>query len=157
MTTRLTRWTAAGAAVLALGGIGGGVAAAATTKPAATPVAANTILSAQLMAITVKGQPSPGKHAAGAFSGTLMTNGKVSYRITFSGLSAKVIDAVLQFGTPGKASTKSMSVPVTHLSPVKGVLTLTKSEATAVRSGKAWITLQTKKDTSGAVRGRISA
>jgi hypothetical protein len=50
-----------------------------------------------------------------------------------------------------------MSVPVTHVSPVKGVLTLTKSEAAAVKSGKAWITLQTKKDTSGAIRGRIAA
>jgi hypothetical protein len=50
-----------------------------------------------------------------------------------------------------------MSVPVTHVSPVRGALTLTKSEAAAVKSGKAWITLETKKDTTGAIRGRISA
>ena len=158
MTTHLTRWTAAGAAALAMAGLGGGIAAAATSTPPTGAVkAVNSVLSAKLLAVAVKGQPSPGKHAAGSFSGTLKKNDKVSYKLTFSGLSARVTGAMLQFGTPGKASTKSLAIALSGVSPAKGVLTLTSKEAAAVRAGKAWITVQTKKDMTGAIRGRIAA
>jgi CHRD domain-containing protein len=159
MTIHPTRWTAASTAALALAGLGGGIAAAATSTPASPAARTSSALTAKLLAVTpAKGQASPGKHATGSFSGTLRKNDKVTYRITFSGLSAPVTGAMLQFGTPTKASTKSLAIAITSgLSPAKGTLTLTGKEAASVRAGKAWISLQTKKDVTGAIRGRIAA
>ena len=40
-------------------------------RRSAPAVTSNSLLSAKLIAVTVKGQPSPGKPATGSFSGTL--------------------------------------------------------------------------------------
>jgi hypothetical protein len=151
--------TAAGAAALALAGLGGGIAAAATS-PLATPALKNgsKALTAKLIPVVVKGQPSPGKKAAGTFTGTLEKTNKVDYRLTFKGLSAQATGVTLIFGAPGKKSTQSMSlVAKTATSPAKGTVMLTAKEATALRSGKAYVSIQTAKDKAGALRGAIKA
>lgn len=141
MNRTLARSAAAATAVLALAA-SGGLAAAATTN-------GSNVTATYTAKLVATGGAKGSKAAAGTFVGKLMKSGKMTYTITYKGVTGHLNSALIQVGQTGKKGT--VMTPLTgklSASPVSGTLTPSKSLITALKDGKAVVWLKATKPTS---------
>jgi len=154
MSVSITRALAAGTAVAALAGLG---VAAAVGAAMPKPTMKTSTVSAKLTPSQETPKPKASK-GAGTFAGTLTAAGKLSYTLTFKGLTGPPIAAHLHMGKPGTSG--PIVVPLctstkTCTSPIKGTKKLTKSFITTMRKGDSYVNVHTAKNPGGEIRGLL--
>lgn len=167
MSNRLKGIAAGGTAVAVLG-LGAGAALAANGYPS-TPAPATVTTPAKVVApakaLTVSAALAPGKEvpkptgklgaATGTFAGTLK-GAKLSYTLTFSGLSGPAIASHLHLGKPGVSGPVVVPLcPPGCTSPIKGTKTVSTSFLAAMKGGRAYVNVHTKKNPNGEIRGQV--
>jgi hypothetical protein len=141
MNRTLARSAAAGTAVLALAAYGG-VATAATSQ-------GSTVTATYTAKLVATGGTKGSKAETGTFVGKLMKNGKMSYTISYKGVSGHLSSALIQVGQTGKKGTTM--TPLTGklaASPLRGTITPSASLVAALKDGKAVVWLKATKPTS---------
>jgi CHRD domain len=158
---------AAGGTALALLGLGAGVAAAGyPSTPAPTTTTAPAKVAAPAKALTVSATLTPaqevpkptGKLSAtsGSFTGTMTPSGKLTYTLTFKGLSGPATASHLHKGKPGTSGPVVVPLcPPGCTSPLKGTKTVSKSFLAAMKGGDAYVNVHTKKNPGGEIRGLV--
>ena len=103
------------------------------------------------MADHAKGAPN----AKGAFTATV--NGtKVSWKLTFSGLTGPAAAAHIHKGKAGVSGPVSVALCGPCKSGQKGTATVTAAVAKALASGGFYVNVHTAKNPNGEIRGQIS-
>jgi hypothetical protein len=141
MNRTLVRSAAAATAALAIAA-SGGIAAAASSN-------SSSVTATYTAKLVESGGAKGSKAADGTFVGKLMKDGKMSYTITYKGVSGKLDSALIQVGQTGKKGTTT--TPLTgklKASPLSGTITPSKSLVTAFKDGKAVVWLKATKPTS---------
>jgi hypothetical protein len=96
--------------------------------------------------------------AKGAFTATVTVNGTAStlkWTLTFRGLSGKALAAHIHKGKPGTAGAVVVPLCGPCTSGKKGRATITKSVATLLQRGTAYVNLHTAKNAAGEIRGQV--
>ncbi len=135
-------------AVLALAGL----AAAATTSDVFTYKAALTA------AVEVP-KPNAPAGAKGAFTATVTVSesgSTIKWTLTYRGLSGKVAGAHIHKGKKGTAGAVIVPLCGPCTSGKKGRSTITKSVATLLQRGGAYVNVHTAKNAAGEIRGQIA-
>jgi hypothetical protein len=145
--------TKLGSTLAMLAVAGAGLAAAAGATPVVSPkVSAKLTAKAEVPAQTVKNAKG-----AGSFTGTLAGN-KLTWKLTFSGLTGPANAAHIHMGKAGKAG--NVLVPLCAgakcKSGVHGTATLTAAVLKAVRSHGAYVNVHTAKNPNGEIRGQLA-
>jgi Cu/Zn superoxide dismutase len=101
--------------------------------------------------------PATNSAGAGEANVTIDTNSdKISWTITYSGLSGAVTGA--HFHGPAEAGANaSVAIPITGdmLSPMKGEATITNEQKTQLLAGKWYVNLHTAANPDGEIRGQV--
>ncbi len=166
--SRVIRGLAVGGTTLAVLGLG--VAAAAADYPSYPMPAATTAAPAKAAPVAATSAPvtatlSAGKEvpkptgapagATGSFKGTL-AGSKLTYTLTFKGLSGAAIASHLHQGKPGVSGPVVVPLcPPGCTSPMKGTKTVSKSFLSAMKAGNAYVNIHTKKNPNGEIRGQV--
>lgn len=144
---KLTPLGVAGA-VLALAGL----AAAATTSDVFTYKAA-------LTAAAEVPKPKAPASAKGAFTATVTVSDSgsaIKWTLTFRGMSGKVVGAHIHKGKRGVAGAVLVPLCGPCTSGKKGRSAITKSVATLLQRGGAYVNVHTTKNAAGEIRGQIA-
>jgi CHRD domain-containing protein len=159
------RFILTGTAVAVVAGLGAAIGLAGggaypSRPPSTTPAAAKPSGKAlKLTATLTPGQEVPkpkGSKGSGTFVGTL-TGSKLTYTLSFKGLSGPAIASHLHKGKPGTAGPVVVPLcpPPACKSPLKGTKTVPKSFIAAMKAGGAYVNIHTAKNAGGEVRGLI--
>jgi hypothetical protein len=101
-----------------------------------------------------KGAPAA---AGGTFTGKLVGN-KLTWKLTFKGLSGKVVGAHIHMGKPGKAGNVLVVIcPPKCSSGASGTTMLKKGVRDAIERNGTYVNVHTKKNPGGEIRGQIKA
>jgi hypothetical protein len=164
------RTLAATTAVATLAGAGMALAASYPGYPSSpstpTPPAATTPATTAAKAVRVSARLTPGQEVprsrgskgSGTFVASLSPRGKLTYTLSFKGLTGPPIGSHLHMGKPGTAGPIIVPLctsPTTCKSPIKGSKTLPKSLIAAMRRGDAYVNVHTVKNPGGEIRGLI--
>lgn len=144
-----TRWLAMGAAAVALGALGAGVA----TANGATKLTASLNSTQEV--------PKPTGVAAGAggtFTGTVSAgaNPRLTWRLTFKGLTGRALQAHVHLGSPGKAGPVAVTLCGPCQSGAKGSAPITAAVRKALLNGTAYINVHTPTNGAGEIRGQVA-
>ena len=93
--------------------------------------------------------------ATGKFVGTLHGK-KLSWKLTFSGLTGAASAAHIHFGRRGKAGTVVLSLCGPCKSGVRGTAMLTAKALTQLSKHLLYVNLHTAKNPNGEIRGQLS-
>jgi len=100
-------------------------------------------------------KPSAPAGAGGTFTGTL-TGKKLSFTLTFKGLSGAAIAGHIHMGKKGAAGPVALPFcPPKCKSPIKGTFTVKGSLRDAIERGGAYVNLHTQKNPGGEIRAQI--
>ena len=101
-------------------------------------------------------KPKKGTKGSGTFKGSLSAKGKLTFTLTFKGLSGPVTGSHLHKGKPGKAGPVVVPLcPPKCSSPIKGTVTLSKKFIASLKSGGAYVNVHTAKNPAGEIRGLL--
>ena len=98
--------------------------------------------------------------ARGAFSGTLTKHGsgaKLTFKLTFSHLSAPAFAAHIHLGKPGVAGNVIVPLCAPCKSGAHGTKTVSGAIAGAIEAGKTYVNVHTVKNPAGEIRGQVKA
>jgi hypothetical protein len=116
----------------------------------------------KLSAKLVGGQEVPKakapKGAGGSFTGTLVENGssrKLTWRLTFHGLSGKATAAHIHIGKRGKSGPVAVPLCGPCKSGAHGKTSVSKKVYDALEHGGAYANVHTAKNKNGEIRGQI--
>jgi hypothetical protein len=126
------------------------LAAAALALAAARTTEVHATLTAK--ADHAKGAP----HAKGSFTGTLKGN-KLTWKLTFSGLSGPATAAHIHKGKPGVAGPVVVPLCGPCKSGQHGTAKLAASVAKSLTAGDFYVNVHTAKNANGEIRGQLSA
>jgi CHRD domain len=97
--------------------------------------------------------------ATGTFTVTTVEpkTGKVqlAWKLTFSHLSGKALQAHIHLGKPGKAGTVLVALCAPCKNGQTGKATIARSVENALEAGKTYVNVHTKKNLAGEIRGQI--
>jgi hypothetical protein len=153
-----TRRAVAGAAALTAlftAGIWTGLSGAGQDVEGATTLG----LTATLNALQEVPKPRASATARGTFAGGLVrssTGGKLSWRLTFQGLSGRATAAHIHFGKRGKAGTVATALCGPCRSGARGTATVNARTVTALLAGGAYVNVHTARNVAGEIRGQIA-
>jgi len=151
MQRRIARTLAlGGTAVLLAAGLASG-ATRATTFTLSARLTAGQEFPKQVVKV-------PG--ARGAFSGTLTKHGsgaKLTFKLTFSHLSAPAFAAHIHLGKPGVAGNVIVPLCAPCKSGAHGTKTVSGAIARAIEAGKTYVNVHTVKNPAGEIRGQVKA
>ena len=103
-----------------------------------------------------KGVPAS---ATGTFTATTIEpkTGKVhlTWKLTFSHLSGKALQAHIHLGKPGKAGNVLVTLCVPCKSGQTGKAVIARSVENALEAGKTYVNVHTPKNLAGEIRGQI--
>lgn len=91
----------------------------------------------------------------GAFAGTLVGS-KLTWKLTFSGLTGPAAAAHIHMGGMGKAGNVLVALCGPCRSGQKGTATLTAAAAKALKKHLAYVNVHTAKNPNGEIRGQLS-
>jgi hypothetical protein len=144
--------------------LAGVLSAIAVLAVAAIGLAATQAENYKLSSSLNRGQevpkPNAPKGAHGKFTGTLVEKGKgakLTWKLTFSGLSGKAAAAHIHLGKRGKAGPVAVPLCGPCRSGVHGKTTVTSKIEAAIESGKAYVNVHTAKNAAGEIRGQIKS
>jgi hypothetical protein len=102
-------------------------------------------------------KPTAPAGAKGTFTGTLKGR-KLSFTLTFKGLSAAAIAGPIHIGKKGTSGPVSLPFcPPKCTSPIKGTYTVKASLRDAIERGGAYVNLHTQKNPGGEIRAQIAS
>ena len=111
-------------------------------------------LSAKQEVPAPKGVPA---RATGTFTGKLVGN-KLTWKLTFSGLSGPAMAAHIHLGKPGKSGNVIVPLcPPGCRSGKSGTTTVKKDVRDAIKKGLTYVNVHTKKNPGGEIRGQVKA
>jgi hypothetical protein len=96
--------------------------------------------------------------AVGTFSATLKLSGstsKLSWRLTFTHLSGRALQAHIHRGRLGKAGPVAATLCNPCKAGMRGSKSLSAALVRAIKSGGAYVDVHTKKNPRGEIRGQI--
>jgi hypothetical protein len=96
--------------------------------------------------------------ARGTFSGSLTTGSsrsRLAWRLTFRDLSGRALQGHVHIGRLGKTGPIALGLCAPCRSGMGGTTRLTASQANAIRAGRAYVNIHTKKNPQGEIRGQI--
>ena len=132
-----------------VGGAGQGVASATTLG-----------LTAQLNATQEVPKPKGVPAAArGSFSAGLVrsgTGGKISWRLTFQGLSGRAVASHIHLGKRGRAGAVTLALCGPCRSGARGSARVNAKTVTALLGGGAYVNVHTARNPAGEIRGQVS-
>jgi len=101
--------------------------------------------------------PAAFSKARGRFTGTFdRTTGKLTWKITFSGLAASKLRIVdIHYGTPGRFGAFLARVCAGCRSGQRGVVKVRAAARKDIAAGKAWVTVITERYPNGVIRGQL--
>lgn len=108
---------------------------------------------------TFSGEHGTAAHPSGTVSGHYDAGtGKLTYDISYSGLSGPVIAAHFH-GPAGLASEAGVMLPIAapYASPIDETVVLTPVQAREIRTGKVYVNLHTAASPGGEARAQLSA
>jgi len=141
---------------LLIGVVGAAVLVLALGTVALAAGAASTHLKATLNVGQEVPKPkvkAPG--GTGTFTATL-TGRKLTWKLTFKGLSGKAVAAHIHTGRVGKAGGVAVSLCGPCASGVSGKATLTAAQVKAVLAGGTYVNVHTAKNPNGEIRGQVT-
>jgi hypothetical protein len=115
-------------------------------------------LSARLNAAQEVPKPRASAVAGGTFAGGLVrsgTGGRLSWRLTFKGLSGSAMASHIHFGKRGKAGGVAVALCGPCRSGARGTARLNAKTVTALLAGTAYVNVHTARNTAGEIRGQI--
>ena len=142
---------------LATLGVVGGVLALAGLAVAATTGDTYTYRAALTSGVEVP-KPKAPAGAKGVFTATVTeagTGATIRWTLTFRGLSGKAVGAHIHKGKPGTAGAVLVPLCGPCTSGKKGRATITKSVATLLERGSAYVNVHTAKNAAGEIRGQV--
>ena len=99
--------------------------------------------------------------ATGLFTGTAVEiandRARVTWRLTFSHLSGRALQAHIHAGRAGKSGNVLAALCSPCRSGQRGTATITHAQLRALRSGATYVNVHTKKNAAGEVRGQLKA
>jgi hypothetical protein len=126
-----------------------------TVAPTAPPTAIPVRLKASLNARQeVPKQAVKAPAATGSFTGTL-TGRKLTWSLTFRGLTGRALAAHIHLGRPGKAGPVAVPLCGPCTPGAKGKATLTAAQVKAVLGGGTYVNVHTAKNPNGEIRGLL--
>lgn len=93
--------------------------------------------------------------ATGKFTGTLVGR-KLTWKLTFSGLTGKATAAHIHMGAVGKAGNVVVPLCAPCKSGVHGTTRISSALKTALAHHKAYVNVHTAKNPNGEIRGQIA-
>jgi plastocyanin len=93
--------------------------------------------------------------ATGHFTATL-TGQTLRWKLTFSHLSGKATGAHIHSALRGEAGPVLVALCGPCTSPKSGTAKLTRAQATAIKNGRTYTNVHTKKNADGEIRGQIT-
>lgn len=112
-------------------------------------------LSGQLTA--QKEVPKPrGAHGTGTFTGTLNGN-KLTWKLTFSGLTGRAAAAHIHLGRPGVAGGVLVALCGPCRSGQHGTLTVSNKAHDAIERNRTYVNVHTAKNAGGEIRSQVRA
>ena len=93
--------------------------------------------------------------AKGKFTGTLVGR-KLTWKLTFSGLTGKATAAHIHMGAMGKAGNVAVSLCTPCKSGVHGTTKISRAVKKALAHHKAYVNVHTAKNPNGEIRGQIA-
>lgn len=94
--------------------------------------------------------------AKGKFTGTLVGS-KLTWKLTFSGLTGQATAAHIHIGAMGKAGNVAVALCAPCTSGVHGKTTLTRAVKKALLHHKLYVNVHTAKNPNGEIRGQLAA
>ena len=95
--------------------------------------------------------------ATGTFTGKLVGN-KLTWKLTFKGLSGKAMAAHIHLGRPGKAGNVIVALcPPRCVSGKTGTTTVKKDVRDAIEHNRTYVNVHTAKNPGGEIRGQVKA
>ena len=135
---------AASVAALLAAGLAGGASKAVTFK-----------LSAKLNAGQEVPKPKGAAGATGTFTGTLVGR-KLTWKVTYKGLTGKAMQAHIHMGRPGKSGNVLVPLcPPGCRSGMHGTKTVSAAIAKAIKAGRTYVNVHTAKNPAGEIRGQV--
>jgi hypothetical protein len=116
-------------------------------------------LTARLNALQEVPKPRVGGGARGSFAGGLVRNGaggRLSWRLSFQGLSGSAAASHIHIGKRGKAGPVAVALCGPCRSGVRGTATLNGKAVTALLAGGAYVNVHTARNAAGEIRGQIA-
>jgi CHRD domain len=112
-------------------------------------------LSAKLTAGQEVPKPKGAAGATGAFTGTLAGR-KLTWKVTYKGLTGKAMQAHIHMGRPGKAGNVLVPLcPPRCRSGMHGTKTVSAAIAKAIQRGGTYVNVHTAKNPAGEIRGQV--
>ena len=93
--------------------------------------------------------------AAGSFTGNI-AGSKLTYSLTFSGLTGPATAAHIHLGAMGKSGNVVVPICGPCKSPVKGSATLSKALLADLKTHKLYVNVHTAKNPAGEIRGQLA-
>lgn len=98
--------------------------------------------------------------ARGTFSGTLTSRsrgstGKIAWRLSFTHLSGRALQAHIHLGKLGKAGPIAVTLCAPCRSNMRGTTRVAARVVRAIKSGSAYVNVHTRKNPNGEIRGQI--
>lgn len=116
-----------------------------------------TKLSAKLTAGQEVPKPKGAAGATGTFTGTLAGR-KLTWKVTYKGLTGKAMQAHIHMGRPGKAGNVLIPLcPPRCRSGMHGTKTVSAAIARAIARGGTYVNVHTAKNPAGEIRGQVKA
>lgn len=123
---------------------------AAAGRNAAITVGTQLTAKQEIPAQTVKDAA-----ASGSFAGKIVGN-KLTYTLTFKGLTGAATAAHIHLGGMGKSGNVVVPICGPCKSPVKGSATLSKALLTDLKTHKLYVNVHTAKNPAGEIRGQLA-
>lgn len=139
-------------------GVAGAVLALASLAAAATTSDVYTYKASLSAGVEVPKSKAPAG-AKGAFAATVTVSDSgstIKWTLTFRGMSGKVVGAHIHKGKRGVAGAVLVPLCGPCTSGKKGRSTITKSVATLLQRGGAYVNVHTTKNAAGEIRGQIA-
>ena len=137
----------------------GAAAAVAALALAALSAAGTRTVMGVTAALTAKeevpAQVVKNTKAHGQFTGRL-NGGKLTWTLTFAGLTGQATAAHIHLGGMGKSGNVVVPLCGPCKSPVKGTATLSKALLQDLKTHKLYVNVHTKKNPNGEIRGQLA-
>ncbi len=99
--------------------------------------------------------------ATGLFTGKTVElqndRARLTWRLTFSKLSGRALQAHVHIGRPGKAGNVMVALCAPCRSGQRGTATITHAQLRTITAGNAYVNVHTTKNAAGEVRGQVKA
>jgi CHRD domain len=114
-------------------------------------------LSAKLTAGQEVPKPKGAGGATGTFVGTLVGR-KLTWKVTYRGLTGKAMQAHIHLGRPGKSGNVLVPLcPPRCRSGMHGTKTVSSSIRDAIERGRTYVNVHTAKNPAGEIRGQVKS